>query len=482
MRKWQNLAPPDDPGSYFDVDGFVPTARGTYETADSLSGVASTASGCATPTYAWSSGPISSTYENPEFICDGTNIFWYRASSGAMSNVTGTATFRTTPHTMMAQYGNVTIAVMGATEGAVVGAATVSCANPSANFGALAGAPQGRAICVQSNAVWIFNTDSSNDGWAMSDVGDYTNWTTGESASGRLLATHGAINAAVAYRDAVYAFKGDSIYRLRYVGGQVKVATELVWNGTGALASNNGNLACAGASGILFVAPPLSTSQALTPQVFWYDGANPPVCVNLLTDLTGIGPQAIVYNPAEDVFSLWSPGLTGGNGTNTVHYFCPSTGMWGQSSNAFTSTYLTTPVQGDFASRPAAQRTHSTTCWGKDAANSLTRHAATGSARTDATYVETAKVGSPFKKTQWRGLFQMLRRRSGAGSGALTVRLFRERHDTSVASTPTATEMTAPLRFDFMGSDFFARFKATYTNLDVEVDDLIPDEVGAGKR
>lgn len=40
MRKWQDLAAPDDPNSWYSVTNMWPTLRGTYETADLSTGEA----------------------------------------------------------------------------------------------------------------------------------------------------------------------------------------------------------------------------------------------------------------------------------------------------------------------------------------------------------------------------------------------------------------------------------------------------------
>jgi hypothetical protein len=157
--------------------------------------------------YAFSGKGITSTRQ---FAVDGSHI-WEWVSSLSITDQTGGVTVGSKP--MMAQYGDVTICAMGA------GASTVK--STGGAFSALAGAPKGEIICVHKNAVLIFNTDTSADGWAASDVGDYTNWTTGEAANGRLIDIAGAITAAIPFGDAVYVFKANAIYRMTYVGGTV---------------------------------------------------------------------------------------------------------------------------------------------------------------------------------------------------------------------------------------------------------------------
>jgi hypothetical protein len=64
---------------------------------------------------------------------------------------------------------------------------------------------------------------------------------------------------------------------------------------------------------------------------------------------------------------------------------------------------------------------------------------------------------------------------------ALSVARFRELHDTSAQNTDSVTESTVRNRFDLNLTDNFARFKMSFTDLDIEADDLALDAVDAGK-
>ena len=160
MKKWQNLSAPDDPDSWYDVDGVWPTNRGSYELADSLnSGAEYTGTSAGAVTYAFRSKGVVSTVEHPEYIIDSARIWQYDvAGTPVLTDVTGAITVGARPQ--MAQYGSITICVMGSELGAYPGAtlpgrATVYTTSPGTNFAALAGAPEGQSVCIQSNAVMI---------------------------------------------------------------------------------------------------------------------------------------------------------------------------------------------------------------------------------------------------------------------------------------------------------------------------------------
>lgn len=60
------------------------------------------------------------------------------------------------------------------------------------------------------------------DRWRASDIGDYTNWETGEACSGRFFQPPGPIEWATAFRDYVLVVKKHAAYRGQYVGGCCK--------------------------------------------------------------------------------------------------------------------------------------------------------------------------------------------------------------------------------------------------------------------
>lgn len=474
MRKWQNLAPPDDPNSWYDVDGFWPTNRGSYETADFLASTSYTGTGTDYPMYAWSAKTVSTATGDPHYVVDHGGVentgFIWSVSGATLTNVTGTVVWSSLRRVQFAQYGSVTIGVLGSPRVSQSAGGTCYTTGPSVAFAALAGAPSGDSICVQSNAVVILNTGTANDGWAASDVGDYTNWTTGESASGRIYDPPGPIMAGVAYSDHVVVFKTDSIHRLRYVGGVVKWLTEKVWSGAGCGATNR---ACAGATGILYAGVSAADTGSPTVPYYWFDGANPPIMVNPFTEINATGP--IVYNELKNIFSVWN------TTTGAVYYFDPVTRMWGKSASPFNTTTSPVPVPVEGTNYSLAQNT--TRSWGKSATDTL-KYFATGN-NTGASYLQSTMQGRSDRKTTFTRVTPQLRRRVDQGSGvaALSALFYREREDTAATTTLAIAESTQRKRFDITGAgstDNFARFKITYTNFDIEADDILVGATDAG--
>lgn len=475
MKKWQNLAPPDDPNTWYDVNGVWPTNRSSYETADSLAGVAYTATGTGEVVMAWRGVTTSTSTVNPRYVVDNNGKIWRFDSTSAgteLADKTGTASFGNSVRAQFAQYGSVTIGVLGSTRsGSVTGGATIFTTAPNTNFAALATAPAGESIAVVSNAVLITNT-SDKDGWAASDVGDYTNWSTGEAASGRIYFPAGPIYSLVEFNGAAYAFKQNSIHRLRYVGGVVKWMVEKAWEGVGC---GDYNTACAGASGILFIGYADNVTGTPSVPIYWYDGVNPPIHVNPLTQILPTSPNAgetrIVYQPLRDMFSIWT--------ANGVWYFSPKDMAFGKSSSplvAVATTYR--PYEGNVLAGDGVSVT--TSCWTRSAADTLKLYSSRTKAGT--WYVETAKMGAAALKSRLNRATPRLRRLvdSGTQSASLSISLFRELHDTSTSSTGSGTLSSDRHRFDFQVSDNFARLKVTYTDYDAEIDDLVIDGSGAG--
>lgn len=485
MRKWQDLAPPDDPGSWYAVSNAWPTKRGTYETSDLSTGTSKTATGGSFVHYAFCAKTLSSTLE---YVFDAAKLWQY--SAGSLTDRTNGVSIGTYP--MCAQYGNVTIAVMG------VGTATVSASG--GNFSALAGAPQGEIVLVSNNAVLVFNTNTSTDGWAASDVGDYTNWTTGEAASGRIIETPGPILAGVVYGAHAYAFKADAIYRFTYVGGQIKWQIELAWRGNGMsyvdTAVKTKYQIVSTIHGIAF-----NGSATTDNAIYLFDGASPPRLLNPLTSL-GSSVGVLVYNPIEDVLCI-AP-AEGSNVSGQVliaaatfsdsfyYYYNFASDSWGkgcgsaaedrESATTFPTSISNGVLQGDYfaraesSSKPVFWRYRSVT------GNAHYRCAPSAPATSCACYLQTALVGRSDRKTLWTRLTPQLRRRTdlGTDSAALSVTLYREREDTSVVSTTSVAESTQRKRFHFSLADSFARFKVTWTDLDVEVDDFLIISKDAG--
>lgn len=494
MRKWQNLAAPDDPASWYNVDGVWPTPRGTYETCTLLTaGAASSATnstGGSSDNFAFVGRTLSSTRE---YLAAKTAI--YEVAAGVYTDRTGAVAV---PE-MLAQYGNITIGVSG------VGRATVS--SSGGNFAALAGAPQGNIIVVQSNAVLIFNSDTSTDGWHASDVGDYTNWTTGEAASGRLIQTPGPIYAACAFADCVYVWKATSIYRGRYVGGAVKWAWEVVEHNVGVVPSvSSRNGVAVGLDRIMFMGAVDGTRFATgagkgSPlgrgfYAYLYDGASPPRICNPLTTITAnnttfsavISPR-VIHDPMSNMFCVTQQ--------NIAYFYNVESDSWGYKSALMSglagvpTNLLTIPIMGDFTAKsflvPMPEFYGVTTYVGAGSVPlTWTRYSLDITlANIPDHFLQSTMSGDIENKVKFDTVTPKLRRRNGSGTAALSATFYRELENTTAEATIACTEDTTRHKFFITGSgqaDNFGRFKLTYNQLDVEVEDVLINGKLAGKK
>lgn len=484
MRSWKNLAAPDDQSAWWDVDGFWPTPRGTYEKANSAGASTLTATGTVATAvrYAFAARLLSGRREYA-FVVDAANTSTARALEYSGGSIT-VRTFATAPgdlYPTMAQFGTATIIAKGSG-----GTTEVS---TGGNFSSIAGAPNGGIVVVCSNVVLIFNSNTSADGWHASDVADYTNWTTGEAASGRLIATPGPITAAVTFNDAVYVFKSNSIYRMRYVGGTVKWTTELVSVGIGCINASDVStdlpsaryFVCAGKHGILFVGGTIASIDGLGTRdlIYYYDGANAPVLVN---PETRVDRGAITYNPQTDTFAIYAQETA--NSDKPIHYFCATTGMWGMQSQVYAYTEASRPVMGEYgAAASTTEACNRPVVYTRDTADQIKRIAPTSTSFTEDGYLQTSMAGRPDRKTRFKRLIPRLRKGQSV-TPSLSLTLWRELADTSAQSTRAITQSTDRKRFDLQDGacvDNFARFKVTYGTGYVEVDDFMIDAVDAGQ-
>lgn len=498
--KWMNLAEPDAPGVWYDVDDMWPTKRGSYETADYSSATSYSALSANAVIYAFAGQALTGKREY--LIADsgagaGAGKIW-ELTGGALVDRTGGVTAGAIGTPMMAMYGSIVILVNGVSQ------PTVS--SSGGNFSALAGAPRAEIVVVQSNAVVCFNTNANVDGWHASDVGDYTNWTTGESASGRIITTPGPILAAVPFGRDILVFKSSAIYRMTYVGGVVKWQISIAWNGLGVAYSDATSyttmkgkyqvVACR--AGVVFNAH--TDSQANS--VYLFDGSSPPVCLNPLTSLNE-SSAVFLYHPIEDVLVLAPAYGSDASGTvrynNTVsaqnsryYYYSFLSDAWGNGSGSEPEDWelagnpvltVNGVLQGDYYAR--AETSIKPVYWRyRNVTTAAFYRCAPASVADMSCYLETAKIGLTEAKTLFDTLIPQLRRRTdlGTDSATLLISFFRDREDTTAARTVTATEIANPKRFTFTGTDNFARFKVTWTSLDIECDGFkIPNKY-AGKH
>jgi hypothetical protein len=473
MKKWQDLD--IDGNSYYDVDHVWPTNRQSYETSDFATSSDLTGTAAGSVTYAWAGGIINTNAINPEYVVTSTKIWQYDpASIGTpMTDRTGGMTVGVRPQ--MAAVGTATIAVMGSPLGALPGRDTLYASSSAANFAVLTGAPQGHSVVVAFNAVWIFNTDTGSSDFEMSDVGDYTNWSTGEWFAGTVYDGAGPINAAVEFGGAVYSSKMDNLVRHRYVGGVQKVITETVWSGVGC---GQRNAMCAGSTGILFAGYHKADPGSPPVPFYWFDGVNPPVLTNPLTTIgDGSSSWTIVYDSHRDMFTAWDRTAL------RAYYFSPKDMAWGRASAPYGATPGNVKIvdgQGIYGRRTPSP---TTPAWVTPSTDVLRRFSPTTTGA-GTCYVETAKFGTQSSKLNFNRCTPRLRRLVDVGtqSESVTASCFRELHDTSASSTPTYTKASGRHRWDGQAADNFIRFKYSATDYDVEIEDLTPEAIPAGKN
>lgn len=484
MRRYAPQAAPDDPNVWTAMSGFYPTPRGTYRTADY---VVTTANKTATSETDCNYAYCAKTLTGTRSYVLGDKIWEYSgATAGTLTDRTNSVTVGDNP--MMAQYGNITICAMGTS------AATVY--SSGGNFSALATAPNAEFIVVQNNVVLLLNyndgSNTYNDGWFASDVGDYTQWTPGasnDSANGRLLDTNGPITGAAVLGNYVYVFKSDSIYRGTYVGGTLKWRWELVYRGIGMNADFKHSI-CPAGNYIAFMGNGLDGATG-SAKIYLFDGASPPICINQELFISEMGYKFYFDSVEASLYLVETQGIVGGV---PCHAYNAESGLWGVSEDSYgISGKVAIPIMGEsgaisehiYGSSNAAR---SPVAWHNPSSGNLALQYVSPPASASGTvtsYVRSHRYGRADAKTFVRRVTPLLRKRtqiSGQATGtvALEVRTFTERHDSTAATTTAVTESTQRDRFDFTKTDTYLDFKATFTNFDVEIDDLLVDQKVAG--
>lgn len=215
--------PPDTPEVWQTCDGFHPDQNGVYR-------------------IGWVRGALTTITANSPVIC---GRFVYDASGteelitatsgavtgsfaaqvfGATTDRSGASTPRPKQSNGITAYGNIVLISTAAS--AKIASRTIGAGANFADLGASVGADI--LLTNPQNIVIALKTNAGGDAWATSDVGNYTNWTTGEAASGNLRQTPGIITTGCVLGNDVIAFKRRGVYRGTYVGGVVKWQWQLI--------------------------------------------------------------------------------------------------------------------------------------------------------------------------------------------------------------------------------------------------------------
>jgi hypothetical protein len=232
---YQPDLPQDTPNTWTVCDVFHPDRAGMYRTgylsasyADYDSGGGFTAStGKAYRTVTGELGIFVSRHTSSGAPTAG---HWWVYNGSWNNRIGGATSYISTPEAI-AQYGNITLLANGPD------AIYSRDATGTSNFAAVASSPDCTILLVTPlniivglNAIRPYSggDTSASDAWAASDVGDYTNWTTGEAASGNLRQTSGQLTAGVVFGNDVIAFKRRGVYRGQYIGGTIKWKWDLI--------------------------------------------------------------------------------------------------------------------------------------------------------------------------------------------------------------------------------------------------------------
>lgn len=499
MRKWQNLAAPNDPGSWYDCYAMWPTRRGTYETADisSLSTTQTVASAYVVA-FAYAFGVSSGVpQEYVIFQATGGAVKVYEwdgtswTSRLSVSSATAAVGFL---HCV--RYGSDAYVAIGQSHGIYKTGSGFGSA-----FSAVSGSPaNANILIVQSNALLAFQT--GNNTWYASDVGDPTNWSTGEYATASINGSAGTVSTAVAHGNDVYVFKPGAVHRMTYVGGVVKWQVQKVLEGYGVPAfqmlsskqqpvqdhviSTPHGIVFYGGGGLIYLWDTVSEPRCLNPLttipvetiqgVFVYDHIHDILCVAPSKGSSAAG-AALVDNSSSTFTSLY-------------YYYNFAMDAWGSGAGSDDELQVTTGqptcsgvLRGPWTNR-AQQTSPKPTYWnGTDiTSGTFKRVIPADPGSSSSCYLQSSMFGKPDRKTNFFQCTPLLRRRTslGSASAALSLTTWRELSDTAAQTTNAVTESTLRQRFDFNYTDNFARSKVTWAALDVEVDDFLIGSQDAG--
>jgi hypothetical protein len=493
VKRYAPNAAPDDPDVWRDMSGLWPTRLGTYKTSHSLEARTKTATGETAVRYAYCAKTLTGT----RMYVVGAVGIWEASNASANSSTltdrTGGVTIGTNP--IMTEYGNATIAAMGTSAATVV--------STGGNFAALGGTPPNAEIVVTCrNAVLLFNyndgVNTYNDGWWASDIGDHTAWTpatSNQAANGRLLDTNGPVVAAVVLDDVVYALKTDAIYRGMYVGRPLIWQWDCVVRGVGAVSGAKSAIVAAG-NEMVFAAS--SANGVTQTNIMRYDGVSPPRWIdheiNLPVIASGSNGADFLYDDStQTLFVSYRLG-------RRIYAYNTGTGAWGRTGNVVSNGLgaVACAVNGEMTAIIAHFNSSSSASphvFYRSAADTLTLQYPTGAGVPNGTLTTTItshRYGRTDRKTSFSRVTPWLRSRTtaagggGAPAASLSMKTFNERHASSssgAVSTLSISEATNRNRFDTLqagSTECFAEFTVTYTDLVVEIDDLLVESKDSG--
>ena len=478
-RKWLPMADIARQDIWSDISNAIATPNDTYRNAPGFLASGTAAAGVGTTVSAWQGTQLTGAAANVAgvngvgagvgklYTWAGT-VFTDRSIAGDYTDNAAYWSF--------AQYGVYTLATNGLNQIQVRDATGV------AAFANLAGTPPTTAkyIVTQSGAVLVFNTNSGTQYWAASDVGNHTNWTTGESASGPINHRPGPITAAVALRDEVIVFKENSSYRMRYVGGLVKWTVELLSDVCGALGPGsvvstgdvvavcdykNGAYLFDGAAIrriddgfkaylIQIVGSPVAAQYFRSQESLWW---------NIPTS------AVLQYNLKYQAWGKFTAQCPTSQAVTPNHVLMTGTGIYDELRGAtFINVHTASaPILSSFA---------------EDEAAGTNNTALTG-------YVTTGLFGSHGVSTEASRIIPHLKIPSSIvgttnvpAATAMTLTPYTQSNPegTASAGSPVACSTIAEKRFDYLKAAGWQKFKITFTSTPWEIEDVLATTRSAG--
>lgn len=228
---------PATPGVLTDCNAIIPTTAGlSAANSPVTAGLPALA---ATPTSAY----VAELLDGSKRTLAATAAGIYEAVGSSWTDRSRVGGYTGTNRTRFCVFGN---NVLSANRTQVIGQAA-----PGGAFADIAGAPTASILVAASGFVMALNINGMGigdqaDGWGCCALRNQTDWSPSVStqcAAGRLLDSPGAIRAGAALGSDVVAYKSNSMYLGRYVGGS------LVW----AWQRIPGDIGCSGAESVVVV-------------------------------------------------------------------------------------------------------------------------------------------------------------------------------------------------------------------------------------
>jgi hypothetical protein len=206
-------ADPSAQGILTDCDNLIPTTQGLAAGKSRVSaGLPALAAAC-------SGAYVAKLLDGTKRVFAGTTAGLYESNVSSWTDRSRGGGYTGTNRWRFTMFGSIALATNKAEP--------IQAASAGGAFADIAGAPDAAIIITCAGFVMAFNFDDGTDtpdGWKCSGLYDHTIWTPSlatQSAEGRLLEGTGAITAGAPLGSDAIAYKQNSMYLGRYVGGSL---------------------------------------------------------------------------------------------------------------------------------------------------------------------------------------------------------------------------------------------------------------------